>query len=188
MLNTLRQYHNKRLKRGKGTNKAPLSPYLFRKSRTTQLLKERKFLEIEIVKRLGHKKGSRMMEKYYAILDEDDQAEAELRYLGITAKEEKRDETIMCPNCGAPNETDSLRCVRCKLPMSEDKAIQVQKAAVESFQSLLSDPETLKESFESLLSDPEVLKVLASAVADSLIQEREKQASSIAETSPEDPI
>ncbi len=183
VLNVLRQYHNKRLDRGTGTNKAPLSLYLFRKSRATQLLKERKFSEIEVKMRLGHKKGSRMMEKYYAILDEDDQAEAELRYLGIAAEEKKRDEPIMCPNCGAPNETDSLRCVRCKLPMSEDKAIQVQKAAVESFQSLLSDPETLKASFESLLSDPDVLSLLASAVADSLVQEREKRASSIAETS-----
>ncbi len=81
------------------------------------------------------------------------------------------------------NEADSLRCVRCRLPMSEDKAIQIQKAAVESFQSLLSDPETLKASFESLLSDPDVLSLLASAVADSLVQEREKRASSIAETS-----
>jgi len=175
VLNTLRQYHNKRLDRGTGTDKAPLSLYLFRKSRATQLLKERKFSEIEVKMRLGHKKSSRMMEEYYAILDEDDQAEAELRYLGVTAKEEKQKEPIMCPNCGAPNETDSLRCVRCKLPMSEDKAIQVQKAAVESFQSLLSDPETLKASFEDLLSNSEVLKVLASAVAEALVQDVERE-------------
>ena len=110
------------------------------------------------------------------IIDEFDQSAAELAYMGVSDEVEDASipQPIFCPNCGAPNETDSLRCVRCKLPMSEDKAIQVQKAAVESFQSLLSDPETLKTSFESLLSDPEILKVFASAVAEALVQEREK--------------
>lgn len=186
----IKKTHNERLGRVNGKGKAQVSLYLFRKSRATNLLKEKRLSPIEIKTRLGHKQHSMMLEQYYAILDEVDQAGAELAYMGVSDEVEDASipQPIFCPNCGAPNETDSLRCVRCKLPMSEDKAIQVQKAAVESFQSLLSDPETLKASFESLLSDPDVLSLLASAVADSLVQEREKQASSIAETSPENPI
>ena len=172
-MDLLKKQHQSRLGRTNG-EKAPLNLYLFRKSRATQLLKEKQFSEIEIKMRMGHKKHSQMLEQYYAILDSEDQDEAELRVMGAAPKTNEVVQPVTCPSCGALNEADSLRCVRCRLPMSEEKAIQVQKAAVESFQSLLSDPETLKTSFESLLSDPGILKVFASAVAEALVQEREK--------------
>jgi len=51
-------------------------------SRTTQLLKKKKFSEVELKLRMDHKKNSQMLEQYYAVLDEKDQAAAELKYLG----------------------------------------------------------------------------------------------------------
>lgn len=54
----------------------------------------------------------------------------------------------------------------------------------ETLQRFREDPEFLKASFEILLSDSEISKVLASAVADSLVQEvREKRTREMKEKS-----
>lgn len=99
--------------------------YLFRKSRATQLLTEKKFSEIELKMRMGHKKGSQVLEKYYAIIDEQDQALAELNYIGVkSAKKDKSPPSIFCTNCGAPNVSDASRCQRCRMPLTEEELIK----------------------------------------------------------------
>lgn len=137
----LKGQHEERLGRGDG-DKASLNLYLFRKSRATQLLKEGKLTEIQIKMRLGHKKHSNILEKYYTILDEEDQAEAELEYLGAEPEEDKAPEIIRCPNCGAPNESDASRCLRCKFPLSEEALLE------DTRQSALEDPEMLEQITE----------------------------------------
>lgn len=142
----LKKYHEKRLGRGQKKNKAPLNLYLFRKSRTTALLRESRanrpnsLNEMEIKLRLGHTKHSRMLERYYAITDESDQAEAELRYLGVVEEKEDTPQSVICPNCGAINETTSPSCHRCRLALTEEEVIRQQQTATE--QSLRSIQES----------------------------------------------
>jgi hypothetical protein len=116
-------------------------------------LKEGKLTEIQIKMRLGHKKHSNMLEKYYTILDEEDQAQAELAYLGAEPeKKGKAPEVIRCPNCGAPNESDASRCLRCKFPLSEEALLQ--------------------DTRQSALEDPEMLKQISELVADELLKRK----------------
>jgi len=119
-------------------------------------------------------------------------------------------ESMICLNekCKTKNDPSAKFCSKCKWPLSNDaiaNALRQQEQKREEIERLVQervreemlrqqtlvseetlrifreDPEILKASFVTLLSDPEILKVLASAVADSLVQEREKQTSSITE-------
>jgi hypothetical protein len=97
-----------------------------------------------------------MLGKFYAILDEEDQAKAELHYLGVDTGEEKRPEPVICPSCGAPNVAGSLRCSRCLRPLSETGVLEDQTALVRSLRDsgvlreLISEAvkEALQESHE----------------------------------------
>jgi integrase len=122
----LKEYHEKRL------NKT-LNLYLFRKSRATALLKEGRFSELEVKARLGHEKGSQMMGRYYAILDEADQARSELEYLGVESKEEGQSQPVICPSCGSPNLANAARCSRCLRALSES-ALAEETAIVDTLQ------------------------------------------------------
>jgi integrase len=125
----LKRFHERRL----GKN---LNLYLFRKTRATSLLKERRFSELEVKMRLGHKKHSRMMEKYYAILDEDDQAAAELRYLGLQTEAKETPQPVSCPNCGSLNDATASRCQRCRMPLTEEEMTRELKMREERYQDL----------------------------------------------------
>ena len=147
LTSTLKMRHQKRL----GKN---LNMYLFRKSRATQLLKEKVFNEIEVKTRLGHEKHSQMLEQYYAILEEKDQDKAELRYLGVADTEEGPPQPVLCTNCGAPNDAGATICLRCKNPLTE--------------------AELLRQAQQSLLSNPEALETIADALADVLLRRRDQ--------------
>lgn len=130
-----------------------LNMYLFRKSRATQLLKEKRLNEIEVKTRLGHEKHSQMLEQYYAILEEKDQDEAELRYLGVAdAEEQGPPQPMICKRCGAPNIAGATNCHRCKIPLTEG--------------------EMIRQAQQSLLSSPEALEKIADALADVLLRRR----------------
>jgi integrase len=159
LLNVLRDYHNERLGRGNGTDKAPLSLYLMRKSRATYLVKEKRLSEIQIKMRLGHKKHSQMLERYYAILDEDDQREAELEYLGVTEREDLILQPTTCSNCGVLNDHDATRCHRCRIPLSEEEMVRQQQLDVDGFLAHIKD-------------DPDVMKTFAAAIAEALVTEQ----------------
>jgi len=119
------KHHEKRLGRGTGNGKAPLNLYLFRKSRATYLLTEGKLSETEIKIRMGHKRDSKVLEKYYDIRDEGDQADAELGYIGATSGQDTRT-IFVCPNCGVPNEEGKKRCFRCKHPFTSEAIAEGQ--------------------------------------------------------------
>ncbi len=165
VLSILRAYHNERLGRGNG-GKASLSPYLFRKSRATQLLRERLLSDVEVRQRLGHNKDSRILESYYDIRDEQDQQKAELRAMGIVEVENKPSQRI-CPNCSMLNEAAAAECLRCRHPLTEEAMIKQQRAAIESVQQ-----KTALETIKTLLSDPKTFKVLASAFGEALANEK----------------
>jgi len=170
LTSTLKMRHQKRV----GKN---LNMYLFRKSRATQLLKEKRFSEIEIKMRLGHKKHSRILEEYYAILDEEDQSAAELQYIGVDPVSEEAVQMPICNYCGALNAPDSLNCQRCLRPLTEEEMRrQVTLVSSETLRIFREDPEVLKASFVTLLADSEILKILASAVAEALVQDVERKA------------
>lgn len=162
LLNILRKSHNQRLGRGNGTGKAPLSLYLFRKSRATQLLKERRLSDIQIKIRLGHKKDSNMLESYYAILDEEDQSKAELQYMGVSPAEETGVQTVQCPNCDVVNEKGSARCHRCKFPLTEEEMLRQQTIEAGSLVQQLQD-------------DPKAMAALADAIAKALVKEKKEK-------------
>ena len=147
----LKDYHQSRV----GKN---LNLYLFRKTRATSLLKEKRLSETEIKVRLGHEKDSQMLGKYYAILDEEDQAEAELQYLGIESKEEKQPQPVICPSCGAPNPAGINRCSRCLRPLTEIGLLEDQT----SFVRTLAESGALQE-------------LVSEAVKEALTQSREPE-------------
>jgi integrase len=123
---SLSRGHNERLGRGNGNGKAGLSLYLIRKSRLTQLLREKKLDETDIRLRAGHKRHSRMLEQYYDLRDAEDHAKAELEYLGAEEKTiEIRPE--ICPSCFAENPPEGFRCVNCHQPMNETAMIEQQE-------------------------------------------------------------
>lgn len=154
MTSTLKVLHQERLNRGEGKEKAPLNLYLFRKSRTTHLLKEGELTELQIKMRLGHKKSSRMMERYYAIIDEMDQADAELEYLGVeTEKEQPAPQSITCSNCGAINEAESSRCHRCKHPLTEEELLHEQQELTSRTLQSLRDTGDLRDLFREVLAE-----------------------------------
>lgn len=147
----LRERFNEPLNRGKNKPKSSLNLYLYRKSRITHLLKERILSEVEIKTRVGHMQHSTMLEQYYAILDELDQQEAELRYLGVKTEKEQVPMEL-CPHCGAPNLATVARCYRCRQPLSEKEMVEEQK-------------ELLQEAVKSVISTPETLQLLVDAVS-----------------------
>jgi integrase len=148
----IRMRFNDELGRGKGQPKASLNLYLYRKSRITQLLKEKVLTPIEIKQRIGHSKSSNMLERYYAILDEIDQQEAELRYLGVKTEQEPVPMGL-CPHCGAPNLATAIRCYRCRQPLSEKEMVDEQRELVkDTLRTLLGDPETLRMIVETVSS------------------------------------
>lgn len=149
----LKEKHEDRLDRGPKGHKARLNMYLFRKSRATALLKEGKLSEIQIKMRLGHKLHSNMLEKYYAIIDEMDQAKAELSYMGIEPEESKSPQPVACPNCGVPNEPDASRCHRCKHPLTEEEVIKEQRQVMqETLQNLRASGE-LRDLIHEVLQE-----------------------------------
>lgn len=126
LLRGLVKTHNTRLKRGNGTGKASLSLYLFRKSRLTQLTKEGKLSEVQIKLRAGHKKHSQILNQSYLIIDQMDQDNAELGYLGIVEKQDEQDTSVICPNCSVANDRGASICFRCKFPLTEKAMIEQQ--------------------------------------------------------------
>ena len=110
-------HHQPRQRARRKMPKWNLNPYLFRKSRTTQLLKEKRLTDIEIKLRLGHTMHSNVLETYYAILDEQDQADAERRYIDPNGG--RNDYDLFCPRCKLPNEADAPKCARCGMPLTE---------------------------------------------------------------------
>ncbi len=147
----LRERFNDSLKRGKNRSKSSLNLYLFRKSRITHLLKERLLSEVEIKTRVGHTQHSNMLEQYYAILDEIDQQEAELRYLGVKTEQEQVPMEL-CPHCGAPILATVARCYRCRQPLSEKEMVEEQKML-------------LRDAVKSVITTPETLQLLIDAVS-----------------------
>ena len=147
---------------------------MFRKSRATQLLKEKRLSEVEIKMRLGHKTHSNLLERYYAIIDEDDQGKAELRYIGAATESGDIVMPLVCTNCGALNEHDAPRCYRCKFPLTEEEIAHQQKVTASGviLQELLDAPEetfmdeyvaTYGETVERLLL-PIVSRMVAKAL------------------------
>lgn len=117
-------HHQPRQRARRKMPKWHLNPYLFRKSRTTQLLKEKKLSDIEIKLRLGHKMHSNVLETYYAILDEVDQANAERKYL----TDEDSSYDVFCPRCRLPNEPDAKHCIRCGFALTEEGLVRLSKS------------------------------------------------------------
>ncbi len=136
----LKRKFNDAFNRGEGRPKCNLFLYLFRKSRATQLVKEGKLNDMEIRMRMGHKRNSTVLEEFYAILDQEDQAEAELKYLGVRPEEEDGTKIDLCPSCGAPyNEGDRL-CPRCRHPLTEEALLEQRQ-------------QTMKEVMEGPIRD-----------------------------------
>lgn len=133
-------HHQPRQRARRKMPKWNLNPYLFRKSRTTQLLKERRLSDIEIKLRLGHTMHSNVLETYYAILDEQDQANAERRY--IDPKSGRNDYDIFCPRCKLPNEADAPKCVRCGMPLTED-GIRESESKTDDLEARIANLENL---------------------------------------------
>jgi integrase len=127
-------HHQPRQRARRKMPKWHLSPYLFRKSRTTQLLKEKRLTDIEIKLRLGHKMHSNVLETYYAILDEQDQAKAEKRY--VDPNGERNDYDVFCSRCRLPNETDAKHCIRCGMPLTEEGIVKLGKSEGERLTQL----------------------------------------------------
>ncbi len=144
LLITLKRQHQDRI----GKN---LNLYLFRKSRATQLLREKKFSDIEVKMRLGHKKHSMMLEQYYAIIDEYDQADVELRYMGARGEEQKTNGIVWCLNCGAPNDEGSQSCVRCKLPLTEEELLRQARQRESTMEMRIEALETLMRRFAGVI-------------------------------------
>jgi len=89
-----------------------------------------------------------MLEKYYAILNEEDQCEAELRALGVSKSEQREPDPIVCPNCSAVNTHDAMRCSRCHIPLTESAQIEELESVRES---LTKDFEERLRTLEKLL-------------------------------------
>ncbi len=154
MTSLLKQQHQERLGRGEGRGKAPLNLYLFRKSRATRLLKEDRLKPIELKRRMGHSKHSNMLEKYYAILDEEDQASAELRYLGVEERaESETPQPTSCPNCGALNDPGKQQCYRCGFALTEEEAIRQQERTVQRTLDRLRESGALQEIVSEAVSE-----------------------------------
>ncbi len=135
LLSYLKKQHQERL----GRKGKPLTLYLFRFSRATQLLRDNVMKEIEVKRRMGHTPGSNILEKVYAILSEEDQAKAELRSMGVVEAEEGKQQPVICPGCGLPNDADSSSCQRCRLPLTEQEVTrQQQVATAETLENLKS--------------------------------------------------
>lgn len=137
-----------------------LSPYLFRKSRTTQLLKEKRLTALEIKLRLGHKMHSNVLETYYAILDEKDQAKAEKRYVDPTGNHQEYQ--VFCARCRLPNETDAKNCTRCGMPLTEEGIAEAQlgsQGVVDELKARLTELERREEFWMQMSSwaTPEVV-------------------------------
>lgn len=148
--NNLRMRFNPRF--GRNTDqKASLNLYLYRKSRITHLLKEELLTPMQIKVRIGHTKQSRVLEKYYAILDEMDQAEIELKYLGVVKDEKQYARVIPCPQCGAPNLENTTRCFRCRQALSEKTVVADQEKLLEgAVRKILTDAESRQVIIDAL--------------------------------------
>lgn len=158
LLSYLKKQHQARLGRDNGK---PLTLYLFRFSRATQLLRDNVMKEIEVKRRMGHTPGSNILEKVYAILSEEDQAKAELRSMGIEKEEDGKPQPVICPGCGLPNDADSSSCQRCRLPLTEREVTRQQQVST-------------AETIEILKTNPEFMKSLADAMAKVIVTETKK--------------
>lgn len=141
------------LNRGSHGDRCSLNLYLYRKSRAYHLLKEKILNESEIKLRMGHLQHSRVLEQYYAILEEEDLAQAELRYLGAEGKQWEPMRPEPCPHCGTPNSPDMMFCVKCRQPLKE-QAVQAQHQQIlsEAIDALLEDPQRLQRLADELAS------------------------------------
>ncbi len=160
LLSYLKKQHQERLGRNNGK---PLTLYLFRFSRATQLLRDNVMKEIEVKRRMGHKPGSNILEKVYAILSEEDQSRAELRTMGIENTEDGKPQPVVCPSCGLPNDADTSSCQRCRLPLTEKEVSrQQQLATAETLESLKATgalQDLVDEAVESALRRSQKRKV-----------------------------
>ena len=159
-----------------------------------------------LAKLVGWTKKSNMEAVYVHLSTEDVTNEVHAKVFGIgTEREEAKPllESMICPRCKTQNIQDARICSDCNMPLSNDaimKALQQQERKREEIEQIIQgrvreemlrqqtlvseetlrrfreDPEILKASFVTLLSDPEILKVLASAVADSLVQDVKRKA------------
>lgn len=146
----LRRRFNAKFNRGTGA-RASLNCYLYRKSRITYLLKEQNLTPIQIKVRIGHSQHSSVLEEYYAILDEIDQADAELRYIGVIDKEKQIERAIPCPQCGAPNLESATRCFRCRQALSETAFVKDQERLLQdAVRTILKDEGTLRAVADAL--------------------------------------
>ncbi len=127
LIHIIRARHNKRLERGTGNGKSSLNLYLFRKSRTTQLLRDHNKYGLslyELKLRLGHAPASTILEQYYAFLSKEDLKRAQLKAQGIVIEEEDTGpRTTICHICGSANYANAKRCIRCKKAL-EKKEIE----------------------------------------------------------------
>lgn len=155
----LRERFNARFNRGTGT-RASLNCYLYRKSRITHLLKEGSLTPIQIKVRIGHSKHSHVLEEYYAILDEMDQADAELKYIGVIDKEKQIERATPCPHCGAPNLESATRCFRCRQALTESGLVRDQERL-------------LQDAVRTILRDEETLQVVVDALSERLAAQEE---------------
>ena len=152
--NTMQAQHDERLGRGSKKAKCSLFPYLFRHSRATQLLREGKFDPIDIQMRMGHKKDSNVMAQYYLIIDQEDLHKAELKYLGVIQEEEGVPQPVICPSCGAVNESEASLCSRCRLPLTSEALMeQTEKTAAQVLESLSIDSPLFQEIIAKATSE-----------------------------------
>lgn len=135
------KYHNERLDRGRGTNKAALHLYLFRKSSITLMLRQKRLTEIEIKLRIGHARNSAVLETYYDFRDAEDQEKAQKKAKGIVAPDDDFSR-LTCDRCDTLNEVGIDVCEKCSYPLTAD----ARKREYDAQKKRLS--EELSEEFE----------------------------------------
>ncbi len=128
-------------------------PHLFRHTRATKLLKE--VPESIVNKYMGWVPGSRMIQVYQHLLEEDVE-EKILEMYGIKHRDNGKDlEVQQCPRCMQINDAGSRFCSRCGLPLTEEAVREVEKwekRKVEAIKNLdvLMEVASLKEKLREL--------------------------------------
>jgi len=112
-------YHEERLKRGKGKKKVALHLYLFRKTAITMMLRQKRLTEIEIKLRIGHKRNSTVLETFYDIRDGEDQNNAQKKAKGIVVEDDDFSR-LTCLRCGKLNEVKIDVCEKCSYPLTSE--------------------------------------------------------------------
>ncbi|MBO8183165.1 MAG: tyrosine-type recombinase/integrase [Archaeoglobus sp.] len=116
--------HIKKISQRAGINKR-IYPHLFRHTRATKLLKE--VPESIVNKYMGWVPGSRMIQVYQHLLEEDVE-EKILEMYGIKQRDNGKDlEVRQCPRCLQINDGNARFCSRCGLPLTEEAVREVEK-------------------------------------------------------------